>query len=181
MAELSVRYATALFDLAAQSGEIEKYVEQAGFLCDALKDEELQRIITHPKVSTSSKLTLLRESFAGRIFEDLLGLLYLAVEKRREAFLIPALTEFISLVHGQTRKTTAKVVASKQLDDRQVESLEKFLSEKLSKQVEVSVRVDPSVLGGFSVHVDDFLIDNTIKKRLSDMKNSIKRSMIHDS
>ena len=181
MAELSVRYAAALFDLAAESGEAEKYVEQADFLCGALKDEELQRILMHPKVSTSDKIVFIKGSFAGRILDDLLGFLYLAIEKRRETFLVPALTEFINLVHSQTRKTTAKVVATKQFDERQIAELQTFLTEKLNKQVEVSVKVDPSVLGGFSVHVDDFLIDHTVKKQLSDMKNSIRRSMIHDS
>ena len=181
MAELSVRYATALFDLAAESGEPGKYFEQAVFLCETLEDDEFRRLITHPKVSTADKTAFIKDSFAGHILEDLLGFLYLAVEKRREAFLVPALTEFINMMNSETRKATAKVVAAVQLDERQITELSGFLSGKLNKQVEVSLKVDPSVIGGLSIHVDGFLIDHTIKRQINDMKNSIRRSMIHDS
>jgi len=49
------------------------------------------------------------------------------------------------------------------------------LSKKLNKRVEVSLKVDPSVIGGFFVHVDGYFIDRTIKKHLHDMKATIKK------
>lgn len=176
MAELSVRYAKALFDLSMERGLLNEYLEQAAFLKDMLESENLMGIIRHPAISTAEKRGILSDALRGKIHDDLLGFLYLVIDKNRESFLIPALTEFIATGESYNRKTTANVVSAAELGQHQLAALKDMLSKKLNKQVEIQSQVDPSVLGGFYIHVDGYLIDRTVRKQLSDMKYAIKRS-----
>jgi F-type H+-transporting ATPase subunit delta len=110
----------------------------------------------------------------GRIHERLFGFLCLAVDKNREAFIVPSLTELIELIRQHQRKTTAKVVSAIELNENQLASLTKMLSEKLDKQVDIDLKVDPSVIGGMYVYVDGYFIDRLLINRLSEMTVSMK-------
>ena len=181
MAQLSGRYAAALFGLALESGGLGNYREQAAFLRDTLKNEDCRRVIEHPHISGAGKKEFLSALFAGKVSDDLLGFLYLGIDKNREKFLVPGLGAFIARVDEFTGRVDATVVCAAPLDKSQILKLEKLLSKKLDKRVSVSVQVDPSVIGGMCIRADGYFLDMTVKKRLSDMKASLQRSTADDS
>ena len=74
--------------------------------------------------------------------------------------------------------TVAQVISATELSETQVSALSELLSRKLNKEVEVSASTDPSLLGGLYIHVDGCVIDRSVKKQISDMKDSLKRSKV---
>ena len=175
MASLSTRYAKALFELSRERGLMTQYLEQAAFISAALADEECQRILTHPRIPAAEKLTFLDGAFAGRIYDDLLGFMHLTVNKGREAFLVPALDELVAIIRRHQNFTTAKVVSAIALTPEQESQLKIALARKLGKQIELSVEVDASLIGGFRLHVDGHVFDRTLKRLLKDMKASLEK------
>jgi F-type H+-transporting ATPase subunit delta len=170
MAKLSAYYASALFKLAVEGGTENEVLEQAVFLSDMFKDADLKHVLIHPHISAAEK-----QAFFGRVFEeklnrDLLSLIYLTVGKNREAYLVPALSELILLIERHQRKTRAKVVSAVEFTQKQLASLQKTLEKKLNKKVAITVKVNPSVIGGPHIQVDGYFIDMTVKRRLSEMK-----------
>jgi len=181
MAKLSAIYAAALFDLAMASGAPDEYLQQAVLLRDTLEDAQCRRIIVNPRVSSGEKYQFISSAFAGEINKHLLGFLRLAFEKNRAGFIVPALAAFIDMINTSGKKTTANVVSATPLHQGQITALGELLSKKLDKQVDISAKVEPSVMGGLSIHVDGLFIDQTLKRQLHDMKSTIKRSMAHES
>jgi F-type H+-transporting ATPase subunit delta len=174
MAGLSVRYATALFELAKENGSLDESLPQAVFLRDTLKDPDCQRIVSHPHISAAEKMDFFNKTFAGYVNEDLLGLICLAVAKDRESFLVPALSAYIDMVNRYKRQTTAQVISASPLSEGQVNALKDMLSGKLDKKVDVTVKIDPNVIGGLTIYVDGFMVDSTLKKRFYDMEKELK-------
>jgi len=181
MAQLSARYAAALFELAMESGMPGEYREQAVFLQKALSDDECRRIIEHPQIPASGKSAFFENAFKGNIHDDLLGFLHMAVAKNRESFIIPGLAAFIKKMDEHFGRMKAYVVSATELREEQVRAISLMISKKLGKQVEISARVNPALIGGFYIHMDGYYIDRTIRKKLSDMKISLKRGTVHDS
>ena len=181
MAQLGARYAAALFELATESGSPELFRDQAILLRDSLSDTECRRLIEHPLISATRKTEFLDSVFKGNIHIDLLSFLHIAIFKNREEFIVPGLALFIKRMDEHFGNVQANITSASALSGSQIAALRTMLSRKLGKQVEVTVRVDPSLIGGFSVHADGYFIDRTIKKRLSDMKLSLKRGAISDS
>jgi len=173
MADLSTRYATALFELALERGLAPDYLEQAAFIRDLMQDEECKRIITHPRIPPDEKFAFLDRAFRGRIHDDLLGFMRLTVTKNREAFLAPALDALVGMIRRHQNYTTARVVSAVALTPEQESQLRIVLTRKLGKVVELSLDVDASVIGGFRVHVDGHVFDRTLRRLLKDMKESI--------
>lgn len=174
MADLGVRYASALFDISRESGLLGDYLEQAELVRDNIKSDVAQRILTHPRISADEKHDFLHKAFGANLHQDLLGFMRLAVDKHREAYLLPTFDRLVEMIKEHQRQTTAKVVSAVPLTDAQAERLTATLAKKLGKQVDVTVLVDPSVIAGISIHVDGYFLDRTVKTMIKDMKETIK-------
>jgi F-type H+-transporting ATPase subunit delta len=174
VAQLNNRYASALFKLASERGLINEYLEQAVFLRDTLNETECNKVLTHPKITSAQKRDFFEKSFGGSIHGDLIGLLNLAVEKNREKFVVPALITFIDMANAALRRTKALVVSAVPLKNEQISNITAVLARKTNKQVEVEVKIDPSVIGGLFIQVDGYFMDRTVKTRLEDMKVNLQ-------
>jgi len=176
MADLSVRYATALFELALERGLVKDYLEQAAFVSATMQDADAKRIIIHPRIPESEKFAFLDTVFKGRIHDDLLGFMRLTVTKNREEYLTPALDTLVDMIRRHQNHTTAKVVSAVALSAEQERQLLMILTRKLGKTVDLSVEVDASAIGGFRLHVDGFVFDHTLRYLLKGMKVAITAS-----
>ncbi|MCL1843608.1 MAG: ATP synthase F1 subunit delta [Defluviitaleaceae bacterium] len=173
MADLGIRYATALFEISEESGLLDDYLEQAQLVCDNIKSEDAQRILAHPRISSDEKYAFLQKAFGENVHEDLLGFMRLVVSKNREAYLLPALKKLVDMIKTHRLQTTARVVSAVPLTEAQASKLTSTLVKKLGKKVDITVIVDPSVIAGISIHVDGFFLDRTVRTMLKDMKESL--------
>jgi len=169
MAKLSANYASAIFKLSVERGAAGEMYEQALFICDVLKDADCRRILVHPHISNAEKLSFFNDIFEGRVRGDLTAFLRLVIDKNRESHFLPAVRDLIGLIERFQGKTKANVLSAADLDEPQSAALKEILSKKLDKQVEIFVKVDPSLIGGPYINVDGYIIDRTIKNKLFDL------------
>ena len=173
MADLGVRYATAMFQLAQERGQLDAFMEQSQFICATLTgDEGALRVLTHPLIPANEKNDFVEKVYGIAIHPDLLGLMKLAIAKNREAFLLPALTKLVDMIKRHQNFTTARVVSAVPLGEAQLAKLTGILTAKLGKKVDITAIVDPAALAGVSVHVDGYFFDCTAKTTLKNMRES---------
>ena len=175
MAKLSGLYAAALFELIVESGKPEAAIEQAFILRDTLKDADCRKILVHPNIPNDEKRKFFQSAFAGGLDGHLLSFICLTIDKNREAYVISALTQLITLLRKRLGRTTAKVVTSAALSAKQTAELKSLLEKKLQKQVELETDTDGAVIGGAHIQTDGYFIDRTIKRRLSELTLSVKK------
>ena len=175
MAELKERYAEALFELFLESGKQEEHRTQAVFVRDVLTDPECDAFLRHPHISSEEKRAFVKKIFDDKISSYLMGFLFLAVEKRREAVIVPSLSEYIDKIDRYWGKMTATVVSAVDLDEKQIASLQALLNKKLDKQVEIVTITDPSLIGGFYIQMSEYIIDCTVRTHLHKIKEHLKK------
>ena len=173
MAGISSRYAAALFELSRESGDIDKCSQQAALVLDALQTEQCRSIIEHPNISGEEKRQFLNSVFGGKLHAHIDGFLRLLIAKNRENITVSALTQFVEMCDAFSGKAKASVTSAVELADSQIQALREVLARKTGKQIDISLRVDPSLIGGLSVLADGFCLDNTVRTQLKEMKNSI--------
>ena len=174
MERLSILYASALFDLALEKGLADKFLDQAILIRDTLQDKQCQCMLVHPHIPATEKQKFFSKAFNGYVHDDLLSFLYLVTEKNRETFLLPALMALIDMIERYKGKTTAKVYFASALTKEQLTVMKKKLSGKLKKDVEISLKIDPTIIGGPYILVDGYYLDWTVKKRLRDLTVHMK-------
>lgn len=174
MEKLSLLYASTLFSLALEHDAVSEFLDQAVLMRDALSEPECRNMLVHPHIPAAEKREFFKTAFGGHIHEDLLSFLFLAADKNREIFILPALEALTGMIKRHMKKITAKVYFATAPEDRQLASMRDLLSEKLNKEVEISLNVDPSVIGGPYIYADGYYIDWTVKKRLRDLTVQMK-------
>jgi F-type H+-transporting ATPase subunit delta len=176
MADLGIRYATALFELSQENDLLNEYLEQARFVHDTLKNEDAQRVLVHPRIPADEKYAFLKVAFGEKVHQDLMGFMKLVIDKNREAYLLPALSKLVEMIKHRKNQVTARVVSAVPLTDAQAARLTAALSKKIGKIVDITVIVDPSVIAGISIQVDGYFLDRTVKNMLKDMRETFKES-----
>jgi len=69
----------------------------------------------------------------------------------------------------------AEVVSAGTLRDDQLERLRRALSTRTGGEVQVSVRVDPSLLGGVIAKVGDLVFDGSLRTQLRQLRANLTR------
>jgi len=175
MAEINRLYGKGLYDAAAERGNLDACLDQAVLVRDMLKLPEVSQMLLNPLVPKGSKFRLLQKAFSDKLIEPLGSYLELLLDKNREEIMLPSLTEFLSLGDRWRGIVEAHVVSAMDLRPEQVEALQGVLARKLDKKVDMTISVDPSLIGGFQLNVEGYAVDCSVRQRLQDMKHSIER------
>ena len=96
------------------------------------------------------------------------------IHKRRIFFLKNILNDFINYCSIQRGEVRAELVSSKKLDNSQIEKIKEEMTKDFNSKINLSCKVDESLLAGVKIKIGSIMIDNSLKNKLTKMKNSMK-------
>jgi F-type H+-transporting ATPase subunit delta len=175
-ASLSGRYASALFDLAAEAGTVSAVESDLDKLSAALSESaDLKALITNPEVSRAD----LGKAMGGvashlglsGLTSNFLGVL---AENRRLSQLPAMIRAFNMIAAAQRGEVTAQVTSAHPLSDSQVSDLEQKLKAREGRNVKITTNVDKDLLGGLVVTIGSKRIDSSIRTRLNSLAHAMK-------
>ena len=128
---ISGTYGEALFELAKEVDKLELLGEQIAVVREIFaENEELLKLLNHPKVTKEEKIQVIENIFKGRFEDEVVGFLVIIVEKGRYNEIDSILTYFIDKVKEDQKIGIAKVVSAIELSTEQKAKLEaKLLSQ----------------------------------------------------
>jgi F-type H+-transporting ATPase subunit delta len=110
--------------------------------------------------------------------EITLSLIDLVVKNGRESF-IPAIARVF--IH-ETKKfkgiTESVLTTAVKVDDKVKKQIIDLISEVFKTKVELKENIDPEIVGGFILQIDDNYIDASIKNKLRKIRKELKGSVI---
>jgi F-type H+-transporting ATPase subunit delta len=173
---IAARYATAIFEIARDSKDLESLEAGVADLGAALADSaDLREVISSPVYSREAQgnavAALAKKMKLSVVLTNTLGLM---AEKRR-LFVLPQLVEQLTaLIAEHKGEVTAEVVSAKALTKTQETKLSKVLSAQVGKDVKLNTAVDESLIGGLIVKVGSKMIDTSVKSQLASLQNVMK-------
>lgn len=173
---LDRRYALALYDIAEKKGNVDKYIQDLKDINELIENNaELKEVIKHPQISTKQKKKTFISIFKGKIDEELLTFLLLLIEKDRILFLKEKIIQLekIQLERKNTIKGIVKTTVP--LTDKERNELVKKLEKKYNKAIILEEIIDPSILGGIYLRIDNDVIDGTVRSKLNGIKQLVTR------
>ena len=117
-------------------------------------------------IDKETKKRVLGEIFGKRIGPIMLRFLNLLTEKNREGDLLAIIEQFTRLLDEKRGIVRVEVTSAVQLTETESNRLKEHLERYTGKKVVPSFRLDPTVLGGFVVRLDDRIMDATLAHQL---------------
>lgn len=175
-ASLSGRYASALFDLARESKVIEQVESSLATLENAMaQSDDLRRLVTSPLVARSAAANAIK-AVGGSLGLDTLTTNFLGVlaSNRRLSQLTKVIASFGDLAANHRGEASATVTTAHGLSDTQVIALKAKLKARVGRDVAVTMKIDPAILGGLIVKIGSQLIDSSIRTKLNTLAQAMK-------
>lgn len=175
-ASLAGRYASALFDLAAEAGNVSAVESDLEKLSAALAESpDLAALIRNPEVSRAD-LGKATAALGGHLGLDTLTANFLGVlsANRRLSQLPAIIAAFNTIAAAQRGEVTAEVASAHPLSEDQLAQLETKLKAREGRNIKLRASVDPDLLGGLVVTVGSKRIDSSIRTRLNSLAHAMK-------
>ena len=166
------RYALALYQLAQEMGQVDRWQADLQTIDEALQEREFIVFLQMPKVNLSQKIDVIREVLPA-LDPLVYNLLALLVSRGMADTLTHVREEYGKLLDNTYGRERAYVVSAVPLEAVHQQRLTKFLSELIDKEIELTATVDPNIIAGFVARVGDRLIDGSTRTKLQDLKKSL--------
>lgn len=167
------RFAQAVFQIALENDDLDRWLDDLSLLASALENEEFAQFLDAPQIPLERKLAIINESLNGSVNPLALNLISL-LASRNLAYLVPDIVEqYQGFLDAQRGIQRGEVISAIPLDDEQKKELTEMLQRMVGKEVRLTTRVEPSILGGVIARVGDHVIDGSTKSRLRAMRLSL--------
>lgn len=170
------RYATALFELASETGELE-IVEADIARFETLRHEsaDLRRLMKSQVFSNEDQLRAISAVIeAAGIGVTLSNFIKLVATNNRLSVMSHMFRGFRQMLADRRGEVTAGIVSAIPLSDGQLADIKGALAEISGKSVHVELGVDPSLIGGLVVKLGSRMIDTSLKTKLDALKIALK-------
>lgn len=174
--DVAARYASALYELADESGVIDAVASDLSNLQTMINDsEDFGRFIKSPVLSRGDQskgiAAIAEKAQLAPITTKFLGL----VASNRRLFALPGMIAgFRAILADRRGEATAHVTSAAPLSETQTASLVDALKKAIGLNVDVAAKVDPSLLGGLIVKVGSRMVDSSLKSKLQRLKLAMK-------
>ena len=176
MEEIAEVYARALFEVASDRDELDEMHEQLGQFADAVDENRgMAQFFFSPYFSTEEKKDAL-----GKAVEDanpaFMNFLEALVERHRMPVIFRIRDRFERMWEEARKLLPVEVTSAIELDEQIVKSIGDRVGEQTGRTVELSSRVDPSILGGIILRVGNFILDASIVSRLEQLRKQVAQA-----
>jgi F-type H+-transporting ATPase subunit delta len=170
------RYAAALFELANEAKASDAIgADLASFQTTLTGSAELQRLVNSPIFSAEDQAAVLEAVCAKAGISGIaLNFIRLLTKNRRLPALNDAITGYQALVARARGEEAAEVISAEKLSAIQIKDLKAALKDSLGRDVQLTAKVDSSILGGLIVKVGSKMMDNSLKTKLQNLKVAMK-------
>lgn len=170
-------YAEALFHVARAEGVLDQVEEELTRLKTHLESNaELKEFLSNLQVSSEGKRSAISQIFGGSLTALTLDWLHLVIDQGRQRRLPTMIETFFALAEESRQKVTAEVITAAPLTEDLIQRLEAELSRASKKRVFLKPMVDPSILGGAIVKIENKIIDGSIRHRLEEIKQEMVKT-----
>lgn len=178
MTGLAKEYGEALYELAKEEGVLDALHDELKVVIALLNDEPMfTQLLCSRAIEREKRLKVVDDTFRDRAHVFIVNYMKLLVEKERFECFADSVKWFHQRYNEDFGIVEAQVTSAAALSDEEQEALRQKLMQMSNRKVSMTLRVDPSLIGGIRVEMDGKRYDNTIQNKLSRLRQSLVQGL----
>ena len=175
---ISVRYARALFQLAQ-----EQHCEEAVY--DGLTRfahkyllaiAQFNEVLADPIVAQEEKVKLMEMAMGEPLHDTLKQFIAFVVDQKREDKMFFIAMKYMEMYREKHSILSTHVTTATELSESSYEKIKAFIKRTFDADAEMEVKIDPSLIGGFILDIENTRMDASVAGQLNALKNKLKSS-----
>jgi F-type H+-transporting ATPase subunit delta len=176
MAELSTLarpYAKAVFELARDTSRFADWSAILKGLSDAIQDPAVSAAIGHPAISKGQLSQALIDAIGPKVGADGSNLLHLLIDNSRLK-LAPAIAAEYEALRAEAEATIdVEITTASVVEPARIAQLTDAIAKRLERRLNVTTKVDESLLGGAVIRAGDLVIDGSAVGELDRLRQQL--------
>ena len=175
---ISVRYARALFQLAHEQGcEDAVYGGLTRFAHNYfMAITQFNEVLVDPMVARDEKVKLVEMAVGEPLHDVLKQFIAFVADKKREDKMIFIAMKYMEMYRTKHGILNTHVTTATELTESSYDKIKAFIKETFDADAEIDARIDPSLIGGFILDIENTRMDASVVGQLNALKNRLKSS-----
>ena len=175
---ISDRYASALYDLAAEKKIVDAVLKDFELLQKCIQEnKDLKLLVKSPLITSSDKLNIF-EKILSKQQSDKLTSTFLKVISRNKRFakLSSIISQFMNINSQRRGDIFVDVTSAEELLDKQKNGIKDKLKSMLGEKLSLNFNVDKKIIGGLIVKVGSKMIDSSLATKINKLKIAMREA-----
>lgn len=175
---ISVRYARALFQTAQQQGcEDAVYDGLTRFAHNyLLAISQFNEVLSDPIVASEEKVKLVEMAVGEPLDDTLKRFITFVAEQKREDKMYFIAMKYMEMYREKHNILNTQVTTATELPEETFDKIKAFVKQTFGAKAELEVKIDPSLIGGFILDIENTRMDASVAGQLNALKNKLKSS-----
>ena len=175
---ISERYASALYDLAAEKKIVDPVLEDLTFLQTCiLENKDLKLLVKSPLITSSDKLNIFEKILSKQKADNLTNTFFKVISSnKRFAKLSSIISQFMNINSQKRGDVLADVTSADELSDNQKNGIRDQLKQTLGEKLSLNFNVDRKIIGGLIVKVGSKMIDSSLATKINKLKIAMREA-----
>jgi len=175
---LAKRYAQAVFDLALETKQVEKISRDLHLVKDVLNENrELRKLMANPVMDASKKLKVISALFGAHVDELTIRFMNLITRKGREDYLLAICEAFEEIFLEYKNIMRAEFISASPANAAIKKAVIEKLAKITDKTIDLNEKIDPEIIGGYILRMEDYQIDGSIKNQLRRLRKNFAENL----
>ena len=171
----ATRYAKALLELAIEQNKLDTVEANMSYLSQVNNEvNEFHTLVNSPVINADKKMSTFAAIFPS--FDVMTtSFLNLIIKNKRESMLPEIAKSFIKQLKAHKGITPITIVSASALNEATKAAILAKVQTSVSGTLEVTEEIDPTLIGGFIIQLDDKQIDTSIASQFNNLKQRLTR------
>lgn len=172
LATLARPYAEALFQVAVK-GDLKQASSELDALSAVAANPQLRQFADAPSAGAVQVFDVMTSVVKTPLSDASKNLLRAVIDNGRLSVLPEIASQFHALVSQRSGVSDAIVYSAFPIEPAQLADVAASLEKRFKRKLDVSVQLQPDLIGGIRVVVGDEVLDTSVKARLEQMKAAL--------
>ncbi len=174
---VSRHYAAALFELVSQENLLSAVQTDLMTIYRCINDDPVVfHQLAQPSISSVVRCSVIEKAFNNVIHPISLNFMKVISRNNRLRELQEIINAFNALVKDSQKISEASVESASELGDIEKTLMKKNLEKRFNRSFDIRFRINPELVGGFTVHTGKQFIDSSIRGALNEMRQKFKQN-----
>lgn len=169
-------YANALFELAKTSTvELDRWSRTLAFAAEAVAQPQVSELLSRPDATAEHKAGTLIDLCGDAVDDRGRNFIRLLAQNKRLELVPEVSVQFEALRAAAEQTLDVEVISAQPVTPELEQQLAAALGRRFQREVKMTSRVDPSLMGGAIIRAGDTVIDGSVRGRLDKLRESLAR------
>lgn len=175
-ATLARPYALAAFDIARESNRFDHWSHVLEQLAQVIDTPKLNEYVSSPVHSTAAKATTVIDLLEDDLTESTKRFVRVLAENQRLDLIQEIRGTFEELLAEERKTLAVEVTTAVELTPQEIKAFDDALTRKYQREINLTIKVDPSIVGGALIRAGDTVLDGTVRGKLEKLQTSLMRT-----